>query len=47
MPNVTSTRRSFLHRLGWLVLLWAMGVAALAAVAFPLRELMLAAGLKG
>lgn len=37
---------SWLRRLGWLVALWAGGVAALAAVALLLRLLMQAAGMR-
>ncbi len=36
----------WLRRLGWLVALWAGGVAALGAVAWLLRVLMHAAGMK-
>jgi len=41
-------RRSplWLRRLGWLVLLWAGGVAALGAVALLLRIAMHAAGMR-
>jgi hypothetical protein len=38
--------RSWLGRLGWLVLLWAAGVATLGAVAWLLRLAMTAAGLR-
>jgi hypothetical protein len=41
-----SVSHSWLARIGWLVLLWTGGVAALAAVALLLRVLMHAAGLK-
>jgi hypothetical protein len=36
----------WLRRLGWLVLLWACGVAALAALAWLLRLVMQAAGMR-
>jgi len=38
--------RLWLRRLGWLVALWAAGVAALAAVALLLRLVMHAAGMR-
>lgn len=38
--------QTWLRRIGWLLLLWTAGVAALAAVALLLRELMRAAGLQ-
>lgn len=38
-------RRLWLRRLGWLVLLWASGVASLAIGALMLRILMMMAGL--
>jgi hypothetical protein len=38
-------RRPWLHRVGWLALLWMAGVAAVAITAFAIRALMLAAGL--
>ncbi len=38
---------SWRSRLGWLVVLWVAGVAALAAVAGLLRLLMRAVGLAG
>jgi Protein of unknown function (DUF2474) len=46
MSGASTTRHSWLNRIGWLVLLWMAGVAALAAVALLLRELLAAAGLK-
>lgn len=46
MSEASTTRHSWLNRFGWFVLLWVAGVAALAAVAALLRELMVAAGLK-
>lgn len=36
---------SIWRRLGWLVVLWAAGVAALGVVAWLLRQLMRAVGL--
>lgn len=36
----------WLRRLGWMLLLWAAGVAVLAAVALFLRVLMQAVGLR-
>jgi hypothetical protein len=36
---------SIWRRLGWLVVLWAAGVASLGAVAWLLRQLMRAVGL--
>lgn len=36
----------WLRRLGWLLLLWLGGVAALGLVAFALRLLMHAAGMR-
>ncbi|GGY86972.1 DUF2474 domain-containing protein [Pseudoduganella plicata] len=38
--------RLWLRRLGWLVVLWAVGVAALGVVALALRLAMQAAGLR-
>ncbi|MFL6674364.1 MAG: DUF2474 family protein [Massilia sp.] len=38
--------RTWLRRLGWLAALWAAGVAALGIVAFALRLLMHAAGMR-
>jgi hypothetical protein len=38
--------RLWAQRAGWMVLLWAGGVAALAVVAFVLRILMHAAGMR-
>ena len=39
-------RRQWLKRLGWMALLWAGGVASLAAVAFLIRVVMHAAGMR-
>jgi hypothetical protein len=36
----------WMRRLGWMVALWALGVAALGAVAWLLRVLMHASGMK-
>lgn len=37
---------TWLRRLGWMVALWAAGVAALGAIALALRLLMHAAGMR-
>jgi hypothetical protein len=37
--------RSFLQRIGWMILIWAASVAALGLVALAFRLLMAAAGL--
>ncbi|MGO4682325.1 DUF2474 domain-containing protein [Hyphomicrobium sp. 2TAF46] len=37
---------SWLRRIGWLVLLWAAGVATVGVVAIVIRIFMTAAGLK-
>ena len=47
MLERSPTGHSWLNRIGWLLLLWVAGVAALGCVALLLRELMHAAGLKG
>jgi len=39
-------RRMWLRRVGWLVVLWTAGVAALGLVALALRLVMQAAGLR-
>ena len=39
-------RRLWLRRVGWLVVLWVGGVAALGIVALALRFVMQAAGLR-
>jgi hypothetical protein len=39
-------RGMWLRRIGWLVVLWAAGVAALGIVALALRLVMQAAGLR-
>lgn len=41
-----ATRREWLRRLGWMGLLWLGGVSTLAAVAFLIRIIMHAAGLR-
>lgn len=38
--------RSWLKRIGWLVLIWTSSVAVLGLVAYLMRELMRWAGLK-
>ncbi len=43
--RVSSTAPSWGQRLGWLVLIWASSVAALAVVALVFRLLMRAAGM--
>jgi len=40
------TRREWACRLGWMVLLWLGGVSTLAAVAFAIRLIMHAAGMR-
>jgi len=40
-------RRAWARRVGWLVVYWAGGVAAVAAVAYGLRAVMRWAGLSG
>ena len=40
-----SESRKWLHRFGWLVLIWSASVAALGLVALVLRAVMTAAGL--
>ena len=39
-------RRGWLRRLGWMAALWAGGVATLAAVAYLLRAIMHALGMR-
>jgi len=39
-------RREWARRLGWMALLWAGGVATLALVAFLIRIVMHAAGMR-
>lgn len=41
----TGPRAHWLRRIGWLVLLWAVSVAALGLVAWLIRQFMNAAGL--
>ena len=43
---MASVSHRWLRRLGWMVVLWASGVAALAAVAGLIRLLMRAAGMR-
>jgi Protein of unknown function (DUF2474) len=45
MQSETDTRHKWLRRAGWLVLIWALSVAALAAVAALFRMFMNFAGL--
>lgn len=40
------SRRDWLRRLGWMAALWAGGVATLAAVAYLLRMIMHALGMR-
>ena len=40
------SRREWLRRLAWMAALWAGGVAALAAVAYLLRVIMHALGMR-
>lgn len=44
-PAPEKSRGLWLKRIGWLVLLWALSVAAIALVAAVLKLLMRAAGL--
>lgn len=39
-------RREWLRRIGWMVLLWLGGVLTLSAVAFLIRIIMHAAGMR-
>ena len=41
-----ATRRRWLRQLGWMALLWLGGVATLALVAFLIRIVMHAAGMR-
>lgn len=45
MATDTAPRPSWLKRVGWLVLIWAVSVAALGVVALLFRLVMKAAGL--
>jgi Protein of unknown function (DUF2474) len=45
MARKSSTPASWPSRVGWLVLIWAASVAALAVVALAMRGLMALAGL--
>lgn len=46
-PDGTGIEKpSWLRRIGWLVLLWAAGVATVGVVAIVIRIFMTAAGLK-
>jgi len=39
-------KREWFHRIGWMVLLWLGGVLTLSAVAFLIRIIMHAAGMR-
>ena len=41
-----ATRREWLQRLGWMAALWAGGVVSLAAVAYVIRVIMRALGMR-
>ena len=41
-----AARREWLHRLGWMALLWLGGVVVLALVAFLIRIIMRVAGMR-
>jgi hypothetical protein len=41
-----AARRQWMRRLGWMALLWMGGVASLALVAFLIRIIMHAAGMR-
>lgn len=43
--NAESEKPSWLRRIGWLVLIWAAGVATVGVVAVLIRILMTAAGM--
>jgi len=45
MPSPTEQRRSWWKKLGWLVLIWALSVAAIGVVSYVLRLFMHVAGL--
>ncbi len=46
MAQRSGSGHPWMTRIGWLLLLWAAGVAALGAAALLIRGLMWAAGLK-
>tara|TARA_B100000378_G_scaffold157306_2_gene126638 strand:+ start:513 stop:656 length:144 start_codon:yes stop_codon:yes gene_type:complete len=45
MREVHVSRRKWLHRIGWLIAIWAASVAALAVFAYGVRLLMGLAGM--
>lgn len=45
MQSATDTRNKWLRRVGWLVLIWTVGVAAMGITAFFFRLAMSASGL--
>lgn len=45
MPSSPTQNISWPRRFGWLILIWAVGVAVLAVLAYLLRLVMNAAGL--
>jgi hypothetical protein len=45
MASGPAATRPWLHRIGWMVLIWAASVAALGVAAFAFRLLMTLAGL--
>lgn len=47
MAERSGSGHPWMTRIGWLLLLWAAGVASLAAVALVIRALLLAVGLAG
>ncbi|WP_082072743.1 DUF2474 domain-containing protein [Hyphomicrobium sp. 99] len=44
--DIRNERPSWVRRIGWLMVLWAGGVATVGVVAIVIRILMTAAGLK-
>ncbi|UVW27401.1 DUF2474 domain-containing protein [Massilia sp. H6] len=44
-PRARPGRREWLRRIGWMVALWAGGVATLAALAYLIRAIMQAIGM--
>jgi hypothetical protein len=47
MESAGRVSKRWLRRVGWMMLIWAMSVAALGLVALLFRMLMAAAGLAG
>ena len=45
MESAARVSKSWLRRVGWMILIWAASVAALGLVALLIRMLMAAAGL--